>query len=224
MIASGKSRKEASPTRVSPAAARRRAPAQERSKLMVDAIIEAAGQLLVESGRASVTTNAVAERAGVSIGSLYQYFANIDEIFTALQERHRGEVIPLIHHAMARLADPAIELVPGIINLMRAMVELHEADPERMRAILEELDEGASRSELEEFAGATLAVLQRRTGRDAEELRAMAWLASTALTHVGRALVHAPPPIAFDSIFDSLGRMLEGLFSGLEPEEPLRGS
>lgn len=52
----------------------RRDPAQERSRQTVDAIVEAAGRLLVEHGRLGVTTNAVAERAGVSIGSLYQYY------------------------------------------------------------------------------------------------------------------------------------------------------
>jgi AcrR family transcriptional regulator len=70
----------------------RRDPAQERSRKTVDAIVEAAGRLLVEHGRLGVTTNAVAERAGVSIGSLYQYFPNKEAIFAALQERHRAEL------------------------------------------------------------------------------------------------------------------------------------
>jgi len=214
--ASSKGRKASSPARVSTAAPRRRAPAQQRSKLTVDAIVEAAGQLLVESGRASVTTNAVAERAGVSIGSLYQYFPNIDAVFAALQARHRDEVWPLVHHAMSRLADPSVDLVHGIVNLMKAMVELHKADPERMRALVDQLDEGTSRSELDELAAATLVVLQQRTGRQTEELRGIAWLAATSLTHIGRGLVHNPPRVDLDSVFDSLARMLEGLFSGLE--------
>src|ERR1017187_3771063 len=82
----------------------RRDPAQERSRQTVDAIVEAAGRLLVEHGRLGVTTNAVAERAGVSIGSLYQYFPNKEAIFAALQERHRDQVMPLIQHTLARPA------------------------------------------------------------------------------------------------------------------------
>jgi len=84
----------------------RRDPAQERSRQTVDAIVEAAGQLLVEHGRLGVTTNAVAERAGASIGSVYQYFPNKEAIFASLQERHRDQVMPLIQHTLARLADP----------------------------------------------------------------------------------------------------------------------
>ena len=103
----------------------RRDPAQERSRQTVDAIVDAAGQLLVEHGRLGVTTNAVAERAGVSIGSLYQYFPNKETIFASLQERHRDQVMPLIQHALARLADPGLDVVDVIVGLMRAMADLH---------------------------------------------------------------------------------------------------
>lgn len=219
-IPAGKGAKAPGRTRVLPG--RRKAPVQQRSRLTVDAIIEAAGQLLVESGRAAVTTNAVADRAGVSIGSLYQYFPNVDAVFVALQERHREEVMPLVHHTMARLSDPSIGLTSGIVMLMRGMVELHEADPDRLRALAEELEEPTSRTEAEQMADVTVRVLQQRTGKSEEAVRAIGWLAAIALTHIGRALVHNPPRVPLDSLFDSLARMLDGLFSGLETEGPRR--
>lgn len=65
---------------------RRRLPRQARSRELVDRLLTAAGELFAERGYADTTTNAVAERAGVSVGSLYQFFANKDEILGALQE------------------------------------------------------------------------------------------------------------------------------------------
>ena len=71
-------------TTVSP----RKLPRQARSQATVDALLDATAQVLVERGYARTTTNAVAERAGVSVGSLYQYFPNKDALITALQQRH----------------------------------------------------------------------------------------------------------------------------------------
>ena len=58
----------------------RRIPRQERSKLLVDCIRIAAREILEKDGPNALTTNNIAIRAGVSIGSLYQYFANKEEI------------------------------------------------------------------------------------------------------------------------------------------------
>jgi len=69
-------------------AASRRAPVQERSQLTVEAILDTVIKLLKRRGASSITTNRIAEAAGVSIGSLYQYFPNKRAIFVALHERH----------------------------------------------------------------------------------------------------------------------------------------
>ena len=58
----------------------RKSPTQGRSKTMVSAIFEAAARVLPKSGYEGVTTNQLAKIAGVSVGSLYQYFSNKDEI------------------------------------------------------------------------------------------------------------------------------------------------
>lgn len=190
----------------------RREPAQERAQVTVEAIVEAAGQLLVERGRKSVTTNEVAKRAGVSIGSVYQYFRDKQAIFDALQQRHRAEVMPLIQHAMARLYDPSLDLVDGIVMLMKGMAELHQANPRRMRALAEELEHPLSSAEILAFTDATVDLLVHRTGQEASKVRATAWLASLTLAQLGHALVHRPPDVPLDPVFDSLTRMLQGLF------------
>jgi len=70
----------------------RKQPRHSRSRVTVEAILQAAARLLEREGFARLTTNHVAEEAGVSIGSLYQYFPNKEAICHALAERHFGEI------------------------------------------------------------------------------------------------------------------------------------
>jgi AcrR family transcriptional regulator len=73
-------------TSESPTAHRRREPSQQRAQFTVEAIVEAAQQLMAEHGAQALTTRRIAERAGVSIGSLYQYFPNREAIIARLLE------------------------------------------------------------------------------------------------------------------------------------------
>jgi len=66
----------------------RKSPKQSRSKITVEAILEATTHILLAVGAQNLTTNHVAERAGVSIGSLYQYFPNKESLIAALIEQH----------------------------------------------------------------------------------------------------------------------------------------
>ncbi len=63
-------------------------PRQRRSMVTYDAVLEATTQLLIEKGYAATTTNHIAQRAGISIGSLYQYFPNKEAIAVELLQRH----------------------------------------------------------------------------------------------------------------------------------------
>ncbi len=65
----------------------RKPPQQDRSVLMVEAILDAGAELLKTRGLAACSTNRIAERAGVSIGSLYTYFADKDAVFSAVRQR-----------------------------------------------------------------------------------------------------------------------------------------
>jgi AcrR family transcriptional regulator len=68
----------------------RKSPRQRRSQATVAAIVEAAARILAESGGRGLTTNRIAARAGVSVGSLYQYFPNKHAVLRALLERELG--------------------------------------------------------------------------------------------------------------------------------------
>lgn len=71
----------------------RKLPEQSRSAATVTAVLEAAARILERDGLEGYTTNAVAERAGVSIGSLYQYFPNKDALTVALIERESAVLL-----------------------------------------------------------------------------------------------------------------------------------
>jgi AcrR family transcriptional regulator len=73
----------------------RRRPRQARSRATWEAIVEAAAQILERRGPAGFNTNEVAERAGVSIGTLYQYFADKHALLAAAARRELGEAAPL---------------------------------------------------------------------------------------------------------------------------------
>ncbi|MCJ7435362.1 MAG: TetR/AcrR family transcriptional regulator [Anaerolineales bacterium] len=73
----------------------RTSPKQPRGQQRVDLILNTAAVLFAEIGYENATTNAVAERAGISIGSLYRYFPDKDAILQALAERYRAEILAL---------------------------------------------------------------------------------------------------------------------------------
>ncbi|MEP5567581.1 MAG: TetR/AcrR family transcriptional regulator [Halioglobus sp.] len=96
---------------------RRRKPSQARSRRAVASIIEAAAQVLERWGYQGATTNRIAERAGVSVGTLYQYFNNKDEIFNALIERETTSFLDAIEGS---ISGPEVENRTAIRRLLEA--------------------------------------------------------------------------------------------------------
>lgn len=89
-----------------PDLAPRKRPVQARSRATVDALVEACAGLLAERGYARTTTNHIAERAGVNVASLYEYFPGKDAIVAQVAER-------LVARVLARLAEGAARAAEG---------------------------------------------------------------------------------------------------------------
>jgi len=105
-------------TRISdPSDSMKKQPRQARARFTVDAILEGAAHILASHGWAGFTTNAVAEAAGVSIGSLYQYFPNKMAIVDSILQRHFDEILAVLRSAVDDdLGEPCVEkLVSGMI-------------------------------------------------------------------------------------------------------------
>lgn len=125
------------PRRADPFRPRKR-PLQTRSQRTVEAVLEAAAQVFASRGYAGATTNHIAERAGVSIGSLYEYFPNKDALLVALLEGHLAEGEEVIERAAAEVAARALPIREAIRVFIGAMVDLHERDRGLHRVLFEE--------------------------------------------------------------------------------------
>lgn len=114
----------------------RKQPRQVRAELTRQRILDAAARVFAEYGYAAGTTNRIAERARVSIGSLYQYYPNKDAILVELLTRH-------LDAGMAAAPLDRDELLPesieGIVRFfVRAVIENHRDDPKLLRVMIEQ--------------------------------------------------------------------------------------
>ena len=110
-----------------PAPPRRRA-VQARSRATVERILEAAAGLIAERGAEATTMTEIAQRAGVVIGSLYQYFPDKAGVMTALFERHSAGVHEMLLGA-AEGARDVEDLTVRIDDLSQRYFALHRDDP-----------------------------------------------------------------------------------------------
>jgi AcrR family transcriptional regulator len=116
----------------------RKIPVQARSRATFDAIVEAATYILTEEGWGGLTTNAIAERAGVNIGSLYQYFPNKQAVIAELQRRHAEAIHAELYQALARLPQQP-SLRAAVAQIIELVVHEHSVAPAVHKAISEEL-------------------------------------------------------------------------------------
>jgi len=112
----------------------RRRPKQARSSDLVSAILEAAVQVLAKEGGKRFTTARVAERAGVSVGSLYQYFPNKASILFRLQSDEWRQTSELMRSIQEDDSQPPLERLRHLVHAF-IRSECEEAD---MRSALEE--------------------------------------------------------------------------------------
>lgn len=115
----------------------RRTPVQRRSLVTCGAILEATAQLLATAPPGEVSTNRIARRAGVSIGTLYQYFDSREAIIRALGAQHTEEMQALLRGSVqGYLGASVAEVVPAFID---AMIDAHRLAPALHLALVREL-------------------------------------------------------------------------------------
>jgi len=114
---------------------KRRIPRQARAAETVAAILEAAAQILEAGGLAAFTTNAVAERAGVSIGTLYQYFVDKNALLLALARQEMSAALIEVGRALSGAGDPAPE--SRVRAMVRAMVHAFRGRSRARKAVVQ---------------------------------------------------------------------------------------
>lgn len=115
----------------------RKQPKQERARETVDAILTATARILVRDGFERASTNRIADQAGVSVGSLYQYFPNKQALVAALMERHIRDVYAVLEREVSRL--PALPLRRAVRELIELMIRAHAVEPKLHRVFAEQV-------------------------------------------------------------------------------------
>jgi AcrR family transcriptional regulator len=116
----------------------RKAPTQQRSRATVDAIVDATARVLVSDGYDALSTNRVAQEAGVSVGSLYQYFPGKEALVAAVMEQYASRMQENIASRMAN-APPAATAEDVATEMIRAMLAAQQAEPRLHRALVEQV-------------------------------------------------------------------------------------
>lgn len=181
----------------------RKQPSQERSRVTVDALVEATARILVRESFDKASTNRIAEEAGVSIGSLYQYFPSKEALVAAVIDRHKEELMQVAREALARLGKlPAKDAVRALVTLA---IEAHGVDPRLHRVLAEQIPRTGRLKNVEAFSRENYSLFRTYLEAHREEIRAVdldlaAFVCVTsieALTHA--AVLHRPEMLGNDA-------------------------
>ena len=192
----------------------RKRPTQVRARRTVDLILEAAAQILARHGEEGMTTNHIAERAGFSIGTLYQYFPNRESVLDALIERERDSSERHIRAALTELEPGGIvETVREIVRILINSFARHGRARKRFAISITRL--AVTRGEparLDLIAGAIVEAWRGsgvRTDRDLDDSEAFV-LTRAVLGALRAAVLEDSPRLKTQAFEDALVRLVLG--------------
>jgi AcrR family transcriptional regulator len=181
----------------------RKQPSQDRSRATVDALIEATARILVRESFDKASTNRIAEQAGVSIGSLYQYFPSKEALVAAVIDRHKQELMQVARDALARVGKLPLE--EAVRELVALAVATHRINPRLHRVLAEQIPRTGRLRNVEAFNRENYALFRAYLADHRAEIRAVdldlaAFVCVTsieALTHT--AVLHRPEMLSEDA-------------------------
>ena len=115
----------------------RKLASQERSRVTVDALLEATTRILIKEGYDRASTNRIAEVAGVSIGSLYQYFPSKEALVAAVIDRHTQEISEVTRKALVKAA--ALPLEAAAREFVSVAIDGHRVNPKLHGVLAEQI-------------------------------------------------------------------------------------
>ncbi len=193
----------------------RKCASQERSRATVDALIEATARILVTQGFDKASTNRIAEKAGVSIGSLYQYFPCKEALVAAVMDRHNQELMHVVRGALAEIA--ALPIKQAVRKVVAVAVKAHRVDPNLHRVLAEQIPRTGRLENVEAFNRENYALFRAYLESHRDEIRSVdlglaAFVCVTsieALTHT--AVLHHSESLrgeALGALVDEATRLL----------------
>lgn len=201
-----------------PATSPRKNATQERSRATVDALLAATARVLVKDGYDHASTNKIAHAAGVSIGSLYQYFPSKEALVAAVIERHMGEMMEVVRASLARVAP--LRLREAAQELVRVMIEAHRIEPKLHRVLVEQIPRVGSMKHVERVDEEVIPLVRgyleaHRDELGVDDLDMAAFVAVTCVEAMTHAAVLRRPellsePRFVDEVAALVVRYLEG--------------
>jgi len=188
---------------------------QERSRATVDALVEATARVLVRDGFDNASTNRIAEVAGVSVGSLYQYFPSKEALVAAVIERHQREIMQTVRNELAEVMTQPVER--AVRKLVAVAIEAHRVNPKLHRVLAEQIPRVGKLEKQEAFARENYALFKGYLERHREEvcvadLDLASFVCVTtieALTH-SAVLHHSFSDEAMDALTEEAARLIVG--------------
>ncbi|AXE63201.1 TetR family transcriptional regulator [Hyphomonas sp. CACIAM 19H1] len=189
----------------------RRNPKQARAQATVDAILAATFQLLESEGESRLTTNRIAERAGVSIGTLYQYFRDRDDILAAMGERQAEALRQKVTEIV--LAAPEQDAIRTIIQAIMGGIE---GSPETRIVLMDALFKARGESIMSEHHLAFVEAISSRSDLNLVLGRESAFVLTHAVICLLRAAA-AEPELELDpkALEDELVLLIESYLIAL---------
>jgi AcrR family transcriptional regulator len=144
---------------------------QDRSRATVDALVEATARILRREGFDSASTNRIAEGAGVSVGSLYQYFPSKEALVAAVIDRHHRELMQVVRGSLAKVVARPLE--QGVRALVAAAIEAPRVDPKLHRVLAEQIPRTGKLADVAAFNQETYALFREYLEGHRREVRAV---------------------------------------------------
>ncbi|WP_245677619.1 TetR/AcrR family transcriptional regulator [Nocardia acidivorans] len=199
----------------------RKSPRQERSRAMVGRIVDAGERVLIAHGYDGASTNRIAEAAGISPGSLYQYFPNKDAVVAAVIERYTGAVAERVRaRVLANMTRAPEVAVPETISELLEALGTHR---ELLRAVVEQtprLSSGATvlafEQQIGELARLGLSMRARDVPADVD-FDAAAWMLVRAVEHLTIRYLLDDPPIPRERFLTDITRLVLNYFRDPKP-------
>jgi AcrR family transcriptional regulator len=198
----------------------RKSASQKRSHLTVNALLEATARILVREGFDKASTNRIAEVAGVSVGSLYQYFPSKEALVAALIDRHNQEVMQAVQGELAEAANSPIE--QAVRKLVAVAVKAHRIDPKLHRVLSEQIPRVGRLEKMETFNREYYTLFRAYLESRRDEIRAVdlglaAFVCVTsieALTHTAVLHQKLVSDKATEALVDEATRLVVGYLRG----------
>lgn len=191
----------------------RKKPAQSRSRFTVQQIVEAAARVFEQRGYAGTTTNHIAATAGVSVGSLYQYFPNKDSILVELLDHHMQQVAAVFEEIRGHVEAEPHDISAVLRHFVEAMLSLHSQNPRLQHVLLEEAPRPAAMRErhqqIEQAAVLSAHAMLRANPRvRATDLEAASYLVVHTIESLTHKYVVSTPSLSPQRFADGVVEMM----------------